>query len=132
MKRTNKIRLTESQLHRVIKESVKNVLKEEEDNYYGGGLPDSYFNDDDFVSPTSDIEDSKYFDILCEIFSNINVNEDTLVNVKHTIKNYLLPISRCITDAIRLNNIPVDVVKEFVEREYPSYRTYFSLSESNN
>lgn len=31
MKRTNKIRLTESQLHRVIKESVKKVLREYDD-----------------------------------------------------------------------------------------------------
>ena len=29
MKRTNKVRLTESQLHRVIKESVKKVIKED-------------------------------------------------------------------------------------------------------
>lgn len=37
MKRTNKIRLTESQLHRVIKESVERVLAEndvDESNYY--------------------------------------------------------------------------------------------------
>ena len=32
MKRTNKVRLTESQLHRVIKESVRKVLKENNNN----------------------------------------------------------------------------------------------------
>lgn len=39
------IRLTESDLHRMIKESVRQVLKEtsiDNDSYFGGGLPDKY------------------------------------------------------------------------------------------
>ena len=44
------IRLTESKLKNIISESVRSVLREErdidDDNYFGGGLPDSYFNDD--------------------------------------------------------------------------------------
>lgn len=41
MKRTNRVRLTESQLHRVIKESVKRVLKENASDY----RENSYYND---------------------------------------------------------------------------------------
>lgn len=46
------IKLKETDLHKIIKESVNNVIKEhsrdiDDDNYYGGGLPDRYFDDDD-------------------------------------------------------------------------------------
>ena len=46
------IRITDGDLKEIIKESVKVVLKEynrdiDMDNYYGGGLPDKYFDNDD-------------------------------------------------------------------------------------
>jgi hypothetical protein len=48
MKKT--LKLTESELRKVIKESVNNILKEyrdiDNDNYYGGGLPDKYLDDE--------------------------------------------------------------------------------------
>lgn len=45
------IRLTENDLHRIVKESAKRVLREnsidiDDDNYFGGGLPDRYLDDD--------------------------------------------------------------------------------------
>lgn len=45
------IRLTEQDLHKIVKESVNRVLREngrdiDDDNYFGGGLPDRYFDDD--------------------------------------------------------------------------------------
>ena len=40
-------KLTESDLHNIIKKSVTRILKENEDSYYGGGLPSHYFDDDD-------------------------------------------------------------------------------------
>ncbi len=44
------IRLTESDLHNIIKESVNRILREyrdiDDDNYYGGGLPDKYLDDE--------------------------------------------------------------------------------------
>ena len=45
------IKLTEQDLHRIVKESVNIVLREDsrdidDDNYFGGGLPDRYFDDD--------------------------------------------------------------------------------------
>lgn len=44
------VRLTESDLHRIVKESVKRVLREDgrdiyDDNDFGVGLPDGYFDD---------------------------------------------------------------------------------------
>lgn len=45
------IRLTENDLHRIVKESAKRVLREnsidiDDDNYFGGDLPDRYLDDD--------------------------------------------------------------------------------------
>ena len=45
------IRLTEQDLHRIVKESAKRVLREnsidiDDDNYFGGDLPDRYLDDD--------------------------------------------------------------------------------------
>lgn len=55
--KNNKVRLTEAQLHRVIKESVKKVLKEDEfnrnnyDKYFGLTRPYKYLveSDDDLI-----------------------------------------------------------------------------------
>lgn len=80
----NRIRLTESQLHRVIKESVNKVLKEEEDNYYGGGLPDSYFNDDSVKSSVKVFRNSIYvvFQRSCK-----RVNQSIIFTIKFHIKD---------------------------------------------
>ena len=45
------IKLTENDLHRIVKESAKRVLREnsidiDDDNYFGGDLPDRYLDDD--------------------------------------------------------------------------------------
>lgn len=42
----------ENELKQIVAESVKKVLKEtsiENDSYFGGGLPDKYFDDNDYV-----------------------------------------------------------------------------------
>ena len=44
------VTLTESDLHRIVKETVNRILKESEydiddDRYYGGGLPTKYFQE---------------------------------------------------------------------------------------
>ena len=42
------IKINENTLKRIVIEGVKRVLKEYDDgNYFGGGLPDSYFNDEE-------------------------------------------------------------------------------------
>lgn len=47
------IRLTEDDLHNIIKKSVNRILREyrdiDDDNYYGGGLPDNYFDEDEYI-----------------------------------------------------------------------------------
>ena len=45
-----KIKLNDKVLHNIIKESINSILKEyrdiDDDNYYGGGLPDKYLDDE--------------------------------------------------------------------------------------
>lgn len=73
------VKLTEGDLHIIIKESVKKMLKEttiDNDSYFGGGLPDKYFNEDDDIEPTPEcdgyvVADIKTDDIIA-IFRNKN------------------------------------------------------------
>lgn len=103
MKRT--IRLTESDLHRIIEESVNSVIKEHyedrpeeigklpEDNYYGGGLPDAYFNEDDFVdtgiteNQIAGLEDS--MDYIADIANNVDLDTDLLFQACDCIEKFL-------------------------------------------
>ena len=73
------VRLTESDLHNVIKESVKRVLNEgshdiDDDTYFGGGLPD---DKQQMTNYTAEKDINKimdlirpYIDKLCDIFNN--------------------------------------------------------------
>lgn len=74
------IKLTENDLHNIIKKSVNSVLKEyrdiDDDNYYGGGLPDNYFDEDEYIDDEEAtpcdgyvVEDSKSGEIV-GIFRN--------------------------------------------------------------
>lgn len=84
MKRVFKLR--ESELKHIISESVKGILKEysrdiDDDNYYGGGLPDSFFNDFDDDAPESDRISQKQLKQLGEIVNTIadianNISDD--------------------------------------------------------
>ena len=72
------IRLTESELKNIISEAVRRVLREErdidDDNYFGGRLPNSYLDDDEFpygenyleLLDGTKISDLRYGDLLQE------------------------------------------------------------------
>ena len=76
-----KIRINENDIRQMVNESVKNVIKEyskdiDDDNYYGGGLPDKYFDGDVDIEATPEcdgyiVEDSKTGEII-SIFRNKN------------------------------------------------------------
>ena len=77
------IRLTESDLHRIVKESVNRALKEhhdiDDDTYFGGGLP-SHFNDDeapedDRITEKQILELDNFSKAIAEIANN--VSDDT-------------------------------------------------------
>ena len=76
-----KIQITENDIRQMVDESVKNVIKEysrdiDNDNYYGGGLPNKYFDGDVDIEATPEcdgyiVEDSKTGEII-SIFRNKN------------------------------------------------------------
>ena len=77
------IRLTESELNRLITESVNRLLMEyetdiDDDNYFGGGLPD---NQEEDVPENDSISDSQInqLDNIAGIIADIanNTNDDT-------------------------------------------------------
>lgn len=119
-------RLNEAQLQNVIKESVKKLLKEfDGDNYYGGGLPDSYHKDGYTESPIEgypDIEDSKYFDKLSESFNSVGHDDDEMCKEHYQhIKRYMLRVSACVDTAIKKYGIPKDEIKLFLKRDHSMY-----------
>lgn len=77
------IRFTEGDLHRLIKESVNKVLKEtsiDNDNYFGGGLPDKYFDDNDYVLDNDKIskKEINQLETIADTIANIanNTSDD--------------------------------------------------------
>ena len=74
-----KIQINENDIRQMVDESVKNVIKEysrdiDDDNYYGGGLPDKYFDGDVDIEATPEcdgyiVEDSKTGEVI-SIFRN--------------------------------------------------------------
>lgn len=79
-----KLKLTENKLKQIVAESVKKVLREyrdiDDDNYYGGGLPDKYF-DDDYAPDTSRItkKELKQLDSISKTIADIanNTSDET-------------------------------------------------------
>ena len=73
----NAMHLTETEFHNLIRESVSKVLNEvgitdiDSDNYYGGGLPDNYFDNDD-DKPENDYLDESDMETLKNIASQIS------------------------------------------------------------
>lgn len=102
------IKLTESDIKSIIKESICRILEEyDEGNYYGGGLPDSYFDngdeepDNDRLSADDIAKIEKCIDEIAEIANNKNDDCYDLYDAIDTIeefvekkKNELLNFSR--------------------------------------
>ena len=122
------IKLTESDLHRIIKESVNNVLKEYDDdidNYYGGGLPDGYFDDDDKPSIDDDFEGTAEWD---KIDSKIGYLEDLdyedVDKLLSPIDSSLSKIYKVMNDAmhdLKFDGMKHEHIMKFMNRTYPGY-----------
>ena len=96
------IRLIEGDLHRIVKNSVNRVLKEQsrdidDDSYYGGGLPDSYFDDDeapnamtnDSISQTQINQLDNISDIIADIANNISDDAELLFKASDCIDEFI-------------------------------------------
>lgn len=92
------IRLTEQDLHKIVKESVNRVLKEgsrdiDDDNYFGGGLPDSYFDDDapnnDRISQKEIAQLDNIANTIADIANNTSDETDLLFQAVDCIDNFI-------------------------------------------
>lgn len=95
MKQT--IKLRESELKRMIAESVKRVLREhsrdiDDDNYFGGGLPDRYFDDDapddDRISQKQIAQLDNIADVIADIANNTSVEAKLLFQAADNISEF--------------------------------------------
>lgn len=96
MKQT--IKLRESELKRMIAESAKRVLREygrdiDDDNYFGGGLPDSYFdndgpNDTDRISKEQLAQLDNIADMIADIANNTSDDADLLYEAINKIEEF--------------------------------------------
>lgn len=96
MKRT--IKLKETELKHMISETVRSVLREErdidDDNYFGGGLPDSYFDDDDApdtgrISKSEIAQLDKVADTIADIANNTSDDEELLYQAVDCIEKFI-------------------------------------------
>lgn len=78
------MRLTEQDLRRIVKESVNTVLREDgrdidDDNYFGGGLPDRYFDDNAFDDDRISQKQIAQLDNIANTIADIanNTSDDT-------------------------------------------------------
>ena len=95
MKQT--IKLRESELKRMIAESVKRVLREhsrdiDDDNYFGGGLPDRYFDDDapddDRISQKQIAQLDNIADVIADIANNTSDEAELLFQAADNISEF--------------------------------------------
>ena len=95
------IRLTEQDLYRIVKESAKKVLREnsidiDDDNYFGGDLPDRYLDDDD--APDDD-----------------RISQKQIAQLDN-ISNTIADIANNISDETHLLFQAVDCIDKFISR----------------
>ena len=94
------IRLTEQDLYRIVKESAKKVLREnsidiDDDNYFGGDLPDRYLDDD---APDDD-----------------RISQKQIAQLDN-ISNTIADIANNISDETHLLFQAVDCIDKFISR----------------
>lgn len=91
------IRLTEQDLHKIVKESVNRVLREnsrdiDDDNYFGGGLPNKYFDedapDDDRISQQQIAQLDNIANTITDIANNTNDDAELLFQAADCIDEF--------------------------------------------
>lgn len=92
----NVVKINESALKQIVLESVKRVLKEwdlGDDNYYGGGLPDSYFEDEqplDYSISKQQVEELRQMAAkIADIANNVEGDTELLFTAADAIDKYL-------------------------------------------
>ena len=103
------IRLTEQDIHAIVKESVGRILKEQDidnDSYYGGGLPDSSYNDPGFEEPNEveDFEGTPAWNAINSVMDRYGINDvnfDEIMPMIKPIAQKLQILDRAMEEATR-------------------------------
>ena len=91
------IKLREQEFKRMIAESVKRILSEhnrdiDDDNYFGGGLPDRYFDDDapddDRISQKQITQLDNIADTIADIANNTSDEAELLFQAADNISEF--------------------------------------------
>ena len=75
------VKLNESQLKKIVAESVKKILREwneDEDNYFGGGLPDKNFDN---------AEKPEVENVECDMYVVMNSMTDDIIGIYRSKQN---------------------------------------------
>ena len=98
----NKIRLTESQLHRIIKESVRKVLKE---------VKNGIVNEDEFSEVRSNYDDGEY--LYIDAWRTMDDNEEGEVVAKIDLETH--NVIWCNSDAKESQNVREEIMQALKE-----------------
>lgn len=161
------VRLNESELKQFINESVKRVLREyeerpeeigklEDDNYYGGGLPDGYYDDkypgeETPYGPEDDsMEETPVWNFLCNKIEKEIPNFDwngpsneyvqktvdmlkPLIDIKYALTDNIGPLDTYRGDDGKTYKVTNDEIKRFVNESLRKYRyLYYRVNSELN
>ena len=105
MEKKRLIRLTENDIRNLVKESVKIMLKEQDidnDSYYGGGLPDSAYQDPGNESPNEmeDFEGNPAWEAIDAVMERNGIR-DIDFNEYHQMVKPIAPILQKIDNSMQ-------------------------------
>ena len=127
------IKLKESDLRRIIKESVNNVIKEysrdiDDDNYYGGGLPDRYFDDDDKPSVEDYFEDTAEWDKISNyIDAHYQIEDLEYEDVKKLLSPIKSSLSKIymvmnhVMESLKFDGLKHEHIVKYMREEFYGY-----------
>ena len=125
-----RINLTESDLKNIVKTTIHEILKErdiDDDNYYGGGLPDNYIEDDSIEEPNyyEDFEGTPAWNAITKSLSEYGVGDfdfDTSDMYREICKKIGL-LQNGFHEAFRDNpKLTHDDMIKYIEETLPNYR----------
>lgn len=130
------MKIKESQLRQMIKESVKKVLKEsaydiDDDTYYGGGLPDSYNQDSAHEKPNEYNEPSIPEDISNFIYEKIKdfpekIDELDAKSLSRLDNRFTYDVYWALCNENIEQTTAAKYVREYIKCYLPTYKTAYN------
>ena len=123
------IRLTESNLRDIVKETVRMALKEQDidnDSYYGGGLPDSSYQDPAHEEPNEmdDFEGNPAWEAIDAVMERNGIRDIDFNEIMPMIKpiaQKLQTLDKVMEEAVREGNLVHEDVIKYMRETMPNY-----------